>query len=238
MIGYLENIPDDWAEKINQHEIIINGHLDSLDFVAQNTYDWSKYFYVFPKPEIKVENFIGSYLICHLISSSSREHRMESFYITRLVKELDVFCRENKMRNLLISTPEFNQYYDEALKTTSNTSLLNAEITEVCDIISNAKLMISVDSGFRPVAYPYMPVISFSKQCFGPNQMNPSHIIRWNPIKPYFPLNWNTADVLGLTKKLLNNKVYSVFPELPEDWLKNLIRRNYKINEEKSIKNL
>ena len=223
------------------YDLFFDLHLDSLKFL---NYDipFEKYFYTFPKPEITQPNFIGPYIISHLISSTSQEHRLNDWYVTRLVKDLDAYCKSIGSRNFLISTPEFNKFYDEVMKDCSNTHILNSDITGVCDMILNAQLMVSVDSGFRPVAYPLMPVVSLSKQCFAPNQMNISHVLRWNPIKPYFPLNHNTSDIIKTIDKLLTSpdkKFYQLFPEycLTDTKLDDiLIRRHYKISD-KSILN-
>ncbi len=236
MIGYKENIPQEWMDKINSYDVVINGHLDSLDFIDQS-WNWKKFFYTFPKPEISPTNHIGPYIISHLISSTSNSHRLEDWYITKLIKDVDKLCEELNWQHIIISQESFNKYYDEGMRDCKKSHILNGSITDVCDMIINAKMMISVDSGFRPIAYPLMPVISFSKQCSAPNQMQPSHVLRWNPIKPYFPLNWNTNDIIKTAKKLLENKTYSIFPELClTDYKLSdiLIKRDYKVSD-KSI---
>lgn len=234
-IGFIENVPDDiLKEMIENYDLFFDMHLDSLKFIEYN-FDWKKYFYQFPKPEISPPNYLGNYIVSHLISSTSKEHRLDDFYVTRLVTEIDKFCQKLGWQHIVISTPEFNKYYEEALKSCKNSHILNGNIKNVCDIIVNAKLMISVDSGFRPVAYPLMPVLSLSKQCFSPYQMPESHIIRWNPIKPYFPLNWNTRDIIDCIKILLENPVYQIFNLC--DWKNQLIKREYKVSE-KSIINI
>ena len=237
-IGFEENVPDYLRKQmVDDYFDHFNFHLDSLDFIEWDDINWQKYFYLFPQPEIKPENKYGNYLISHLVSSTSKEHRFEDFYLTRLIKDIDKLCQELDWKQIIISQKDFNQYHEEGLKTCTNSILLNGEILEICDAIINSKIMISVDSGFRPIAYPLMSVVSFSKQCFAPNQMQPSHILRWNPIKPYFPLNWNTSDVIKTTRKLLENKAYQIFPELcltDNNIWDILIKRNYKVSE-KSI---
>lgn len=238
--GFEENVPDYLKKQmVDEFDDHFNFHLDSLDFLEWEDINWQKYFYTFPKPEVSEPNHIGPYIISHLVSSTSLEHRMESFYVSRLVMDIDKLCKEFNWQHIIISQPEFNKFYEEAQKTTTNSHILNGNIIDVCDMVVNAKLMISVDSGFRPIAYPLMPVISFSKQCSAPNQMQPSHILRWNPIKPYFPLNWNSSDIIKTARKLLENKVYSIFPEicLTDTKLSDiLIKREYKVSE-KSILN-
>lgn len=240
-LGNINNVPDNIKDRmVNDCDRFYSLHLDSLAFLDHD-YDWVDCFYKFPKPEINPPNNIGNYLISHLISSTSLEHRLNTdFYVTRLVKDIDKLCKEFNWQHIIISQENFNKYYEEALKTCTNSQILNTDIKGVCDKIVNAKLMISVDSGFRPVAYPLMPVISFSKQCSAPNQMNLSHILRWNPIKPYFPLNWNTGDIIKTARKLLENKIYYLFPELcltNQELSSILIKRDYKVNLEKSILN-
>lgn len=236
MIGYWENIPQEWLDKTNRHEIIINGHLDSLDFIEQKQYNWSKYFRIFPRPELKVDNNIGSFLVSNLISSSSVEHRLQDWYLTRIIKDIDKLCIELDMTHIIISQSQTNDLYEEALKDCKKSAILNGSIKNVCETISNAKIMIACDTGFRAVAWGYdIPVISLSKQCYSPGQVLPPQLIRWNPFPELcYPLHHNTSDIISLTKRILENKIYQLMPQLT-NWQNDLIKRNYTINKEKSI---
>lgn len=238
MIGFKENIPDEWMEKIKSYDTWINGHIDGLDIMDEK-FPWAKYFNKFPKPEINPVNNIGDFCVSHLISSTNGDHRLNtSFYLPRLIKEIDKFCKERNWQHIIISQESINSFYESTVKECVNSRIFNGSITDVCDVIVNAKLMISVDSGFRPIAYPLMPVVSLSKQCSSPNIIPISHQLRWNPIKPYFPLNYDTGTIIKTARKLLDNQVYSLFPELcltDQDLSSILIKREYKVNEEKSV---
>jgi ADP-heptose:LPS heptosyltransferase len=144
-------------------------------------------------------------------------------------------CSSLNLTHVIISQPSINQVYDEAMKKCARTTILNSDIRDVCEIISNSKLMIACDTGFRAVAWGYnVPVISLSKQCYAPGKVLPPQLIRWNPYDNLcFPLNHNTGEIISLAKRILDNKVYTLFPEL-SDWKTQLIRRNYNVNEEKS----
>ena len=153
--GGLHNVPDDIKDKmIKDCDKFYSLHIDSLEFLNHD-YDWLSCFNNFPKPEVSPPNLIGNYIVSHLISSTSPEHRLNTdFYLTRLVKDIDNFCREKKLYHIIISQNDTNHFYDESLKQTTNSTILNGNIKEVAEMIVNAKLMISIDSGFRPIAYP------------------------------------------------------------------------------------
>jgi ADP-heptose:LPS heptosyltransferase len=224
---------------IQNHDLFFDYHIDSLKWLDY-PFNWSKYFTKFPNPEINPINDKGDYIVLHLISSTSLEHRMESWYINNLIQRLQKQLNEKKIKIYIISTPEINQIYN-ASKNLENVFIFNGNIKEVCDLIVNAKGMISTDSGFRFIAYGCnIPTISFSKQCSSPGQIPISHILRWNPYpQTMIPLNYDSGYVTKLFNKILDNPLYLMYPELcncDENLLSQvLIKRNYKVNLEKSI---
>lgn len=231
-IGFIENVPDDIKQEIASHDIFYDGHIDSLKWVDYE-FDWYKYFRFFPKPEIKPDNTRGDYIVCHLVSTTSKEHMMSKWYITNLVNKL----KELKKKIIIISTAEINEFYSD-FTSDPQIEIVNKGIKEVCDIIYNAKIFVGTDSGFRYVAYGCsVPVITFSKQSQSAHQVLPSHYIRWLIFPELtFPLSFDFNYVSKLAGKILQNKGYALLPYL-QDFDSQAIRRNYKINLEKSILN-
>lgn len=230
--GALENVPDKIRKEIESYDKFYDLHIDSLKWTEYD-FDWIRYFKFFPKPELQVENNIGKYIILHLVSSTSVGHRLENWYINKLIS---LISKDHKC--VIISTPDTNYFYDD-LKNSSNVEIFNGSIEDVCKLISNASMMIATDSGFRYIAYGYgIPTLTFSKHSEQPFSSIPSHQIRWLMFpETCFPLNWDCNYISNLTNKILNNeKGYILTPYL-QDFNLQAIKRNYKINIEKSIIN-
>jgi ADP-heptose:LPS heptosyltransferase len=229
--GALENVPDSIREEMEtQYDKFYDLHIDSLKWTEYD-FDWIRYFKFFPKPELTVENNKGKYIVLHLVSSTSVGHRLEDWYLTKLISLLS---KENKC--IIVSTPDTNHFYND-VKNYPNIEIFNGSIEDVCKLISNASMMIATDSGFRYIAYGYgIPTLTFSKHSLQPFSSISSHQIRWLMFpETCFPLNWDCNSIYEITNKILNNdKGYILAPYL-QDFNLQAIKRNYKINKEKSI---
>jgi ADP-heptose:LPS heptosyltransferase len=226
--GALENVPEEFQKEMFSYDKFYDLHIDSLKWLGYD-FDWLRYYRFFPRPELKVENKIGEYIVVHLVSSSSTGHRLEDWYIERLITSLS---EKNKV--YIISTLDTNYFY-EKLKNIKNVILVNGTIQDVCELISNSKLMISTDSGFRYIAYGYnIPTITFSKHSQQPFSSIPSHQIRWLMFpETCFPLNYNADFMVELSNKILQNNGYILAPYL-KDFDTQAIKRNYTVNIEKT----
>jgi ADP-heptose:LPS heptosyltransferase len=227
--GALENVPDNIQEEFKSYDKFYDLHIDSLKWIDMD-FDWLRYYRFFPKPELQIENNKGDYIVFHLISSTSVGHRLEDWYIERLVKEAAL---KNKV--YLISTEDTNCFYDK-VKDIENVHLFNGSIKEVCELISNAKLMLSTDSGFRYIAYGYgIPTLTYSKQSTQPFTSIPSHQIRWLMFpETCFPLNYDAINIVDIINKIIENRGYILLPYF-KDFNIQAVKRIYAINKEKSI---
>jgi len=227
--GALENVPDDVRAEMESYDKFYDLHIDSLKWIDSD-FDWIRYYKFFPKPDLIADNDKGDYIVFHLVSSTSTGHRLEDWYIDRLVKGLN-----DKYKIYLISTPDTNHFYD-SVKDLKNVHLFNGSVKQVCELISNAKLMLSTDSGFRYIAYGYgIPTLTFSKHSTQPFSSIPSHQIRWLMFpETCFPLNFDSNLIVSTIDKILQNNGYILFPYL-QDFNTQLVKRIYTINEEKTL---
>ncbi len=227
--GALENVPDNIRNEMESYDKFYDLHIDSLKWVEYD-FDWLRYYRFFPKPELKTNGTKEKYIVLHLVSSTSVGHRLEDWYITKLVSLLS-----KNSKCIIISTPETNSFYKEVSSFT-NVEIFNGDIKSVCEIISNASIMISTDSGFRYVAYGYgIPTLTFSKHSPQPFTTIPSHQIRWLMFpETCFPLNYNADHISEISNKILENKGYILTPYV-SDFNQFCIKRIYTINSEKSI---
>lgn len=228
--GALENVPGNVVNEMNSFDKFYDLHIDSLKWM-QHDYDWLRYFYFFPRPSISEqykESLFDEYIVLHLASETSVGHRLEQWYINRLVKEL-----EDSLPCVIISTPKTNHFFEDCLS--ENVKLVNTSVSKAFDIITKAKLMISTDSGFRYLAYGAgVPTLTFSSSSDAPHQVMPSHQIRWLPSPPHtFPLNFDAVYVSQIAKRILGDKGYALLPYIT-DIDSQLVRRKYTINQEKT----
>jgi len=229
--GALENVPDDIREEMTSYDKFYDLHIDSLKWIDYD-FDWLRYYKFFPKPELKVENKIGDYCVFHLVSSSSSGHRLNEDYIYKLIESVSKVSRIE-----IISTPDTNHFYNRA-KLLPDVNIFNGSVKEACELISNAKLMVATDSGFRYIAYGYgIPTYTFSSQSPAAFWSIPSHQIRWLMFsETCFPLNHDINLVSTVIKNTLKNKGYILAPYLT-DFNNQAVKRIYTINQTKSIIN-
>lgn len=227
--GALENVPDEIRTEIESYDKFYDLHIDSLKWTGYD-FDWLRYFKFFPKPELKSENNRGEYIVLHLVSSTSVGHRLEDWYITKLIS---LISKDHKC--VIVSTEDTNKFYDE-IKNNPNVEIFNGNIKDVCSIISNASMMIATDSGFRYIAYGYgIPTLTFSKHSQQPFSSIPSHQIRWLMYpETCFPLNWDASAIASITNNILkNDRGYILAPYL-KDFELQAVKRKYTINTEKT----
>lgn len=228
--GALENVPDEIRQEMESYDKFYDLHIDSLKWTGYD-FDWLRYFKFFPKPELNTVNDRSKYIVLHLVSSTSVGHRLEDWYITKII---NLLSKDNKC--VIISTPDTNHFYDE-VKNISNVEIFNGSIKNVCEIISNAEAMIATDSGFRYVAYGYgIPTLTFSKHSSQPFSSIPSHQIRWLMFpETCLPLNWDANNVATIINNIIKkDKGYILAPYL-QDFNLQAIKRNYKINLERTV---
>jgi ADP-heptose:LPS heptosyltransferase len=228
--GGLENVPDDILSEMKSYDKFYDLHIDSLKWLDYD-FDWLRYFKYFPRPEI-TNNSSEDYIVCHLASAASVGHRLDISYLKTLLTKLHDTITQNIY---LISTVETNHFYD-SVSHLSRMKIFNGSIKDVSSLISNAKMMISTDSGFRYIAYGYsIPTITYSQQSPHPCFALPSHQLRWLMFpETCFPLNFDADFICDLTHKIIHNNGYILLPYLQNFDLQ-AVRRVYTINKEKTL---
>jgi ADP-heptose:LPS heptosyltransferase len=223
--GALENVPDDVLTEMQSYDKFYDLHIDSLKWTNYD-FDWLRYFYWFPRPETPIAEGLPElperYIVTHLVSSSSVGHRLEPWYIERLITKLAAI-----LPVVILSTPETNHFYDFA-KGNPDVIILNTEVKNLFKVIENAELMLATDSGLRYLAYGYsVPVLTFSAHSHTPHQTIPSHRIRWLMFPDQcFPLNFDSTHVIDCARRILIDKGYALLPWI-QDFDNQLVRRKW-----------
>jgi ADP-heptose:LPS heptosyltransferase len=229
--GALENVPDSVSEIFSTYDKFYDLHIDSLKWIDYD-FDWLRYFRFFPRPDVEFANSRGDYVLFHLISSSSVGHRLEDWYIARLITEV---AKNHKC--VIISTEDTNKFYD-GVANLPNVEIFNGPAEDVCGLISNAKFMISTDSGFRYVAYGYgVPTVTFSANCKTPYSPAPSHMIRWLIFpETCYPLNYDAKDIADICNKIVSGERGYILAPYLQDFNLQAVKRIYTINQDKTRK--
>ncbi len=240
--GFYINVPSEWKEKIESYDKWYNFHLDSLSYLEYPELEYVKYFKLFPTPEINPLNNLDDYILSHIISTTGTEHSCENWWVEKLIFDIDKYCLSKSYRHIIISTPEINDKYKNILQKCQVSNFYNDEVENICDLISNCKGFIGIDSAWRLISHLFnKPTITLSKNCISRGNCSVSHILRWLPFpETTFPLYNPTNEIVDLLKNMLENKLYQLFPHLAltqSDLSSILIKRDYKINEKKSILN-
>jgi ADP-heptose:LPS heptosyltransferase len=226
--GALENVPDKILSEMLSYDKFYDLHIDSLKWTKNKT--WIKYHRFFPKPHVEPLQTPNRYIVLHLVSSTSVGHRMEEWYIVRLIKEL---LERGNFNIKIISTPDTNHFYQNL--ESKRVEIINANIKTIVSIIGGAAGMISTDSGFRYLAYGYsIPTLIFSKQSVQPFSAIPSHQIRWLIFpETCFPLHYDATRVSETLLNCIKNPAQILVPYV-SDFNSQCVYRNYIINTERT----
>jgi hypothetical protein len=240
--GFFINVPDEWQNKIKNYDRTYNFHIDSLAFLDCPELEWVKYFNKFPRPETNKENTIfNKYILSNVISATGTEHKLANWYVKKMISDIDKFCQRENYEHLIISTPAINPLYD--LTGCTKTSFYNSSVEGVCDLISNCDGLIGIDSAWRLIGHFFnKPVVTLSRNCHERGGVPLSHKLRWLPFpETTFGLHHPIQEIIKIFEKMLcDDKIYQFAPELALTDRKIdeiLIKRKFKINEEKSILN-
>lgn len=229
-IGAIENVPDDIREEMETKcDKFYDLHIDSLKWVSYD-FDWIRYLQYFPKPELPKLETNDKYVAFHLVSNTKNDHGLEKWYIATLVNHTSKYVKCK-----LICTADVRHFYSD-LESNPNVEILDVGLQKACSIISAAKCMFSIDSGLKYIAYSYdVPTLCMSKQVSAPTAPFFTHQVRWMPYpQTCFPIQYDAVHLSQIIKRIYDNKGYILQP-LMTDFDSQIIKRNYTVNQEKSI---
>ena len=208
------NLPDETIAEINKSDKFYDLHLDGLKWLNYD-FDWLRYYYFFPKPEIELTSpYESGYIMAHLFSRPESPYNLEHDYVISLLLKLS---ENNKI--VIITQKEYIQYYSQLF---NNKNIIINTTDNTLDIFAIAKecsVFIGIDSGIRCVPYYFSkPVFVFSQHCEQYGTVGYSHLIRWLIFsKMVLPMHFNLDIVNKLIYNSIINPVNKLFPELLEN---------------------
>lgn len=227
--GALENVPDDVFKRMTTDcDKFYDLHIDGLKWTSYD-FDWLRYFYFFPAPKIEgsLEGLPNDYVVAHLHSATSVGHRLDQFYVEGLLEKLSKFTKV-----VVIATEETKHLYPE----NENVRVFIGSVEDVFRVIKGARAMVSTDSGFRYIAYGCgVPTITFSANCFAPNQVPVSHEVRWLMFtNQVYPLNYSFSFVAKMVGGILKNKGLALAPYV-QNYDNEFVNRSYTMIKDRCV---
>ena len=216
-IASFDNIPDDYRNHmINNYDKFYDLHIDGLNWMYYD-FNWSKYFFQFLDLEINIgkKNIIKNQIAVNLYSDSNSSHLLDQKYTENLLYELS-----KKYSLIILATQENKHFYDNCQK---YASVIVEDIVNVCKIIQNSQLFLTIDSGLKFLGYSVnTPTINFLAYIEEYGQLPLHQYIRWNPfIWSALPLNYNIYQ----TKQLIETCIHlntNLIPNISQNMIDNV----------------
>ncbi len=205
-----------WSEIEEQDfDYFYDLHIDKMKWTTYD-FDWLSRFYYFPKPEITVRK--GDYVCLHLTHNLWEPKNLKKDYITKLVNSL--YDTGNKL--VAICTEKEKERYSDVL---DKVKIVCSSIDEACITVMEAKAFVTIDSGFKYMAYANgVPTIETADYYSQVGATNPMIKARWLPFQERgLPLYSDPQYFVVGLKNILENRISSIFP------YNNSIQRTFKI---------
>lgn len=221
--AHINNLPKEFLQNIKSYDKFYDLHIDGLKWL-QSDFDWLRYYYFFPKPEINlVSPYKGSYIMAHLYARPGSPYNLEQWYTISLLNKLS---ETNKI--VIITTEEHKNFYSEIFNNKNIIIDCADNVIDIFKIASNCELFIGIDSGIRYIPYHFSkPVFVFSKYCQRYGHVAYSHLIRWLIFeKNVFPMHFQLEEVLRIIHNVIQNKSFVLYPNLPDNIEQYIVDRN------------
>lgn len=210
--AHINNLPDDILKEISKSDKFYDLQIDGLKWLDYD-FDWLRYYYFFPKPQINVgAKYEEGYIMTHLYSRPDSPYNMDQTYVIDLLKKIPALLNQ---KVLVLTTEEHKDYYKDIFNNPSIIVDTSDNLFDVFRIAQGCSLFLGIDSGIRYIPYHFSkPVFVFSKYCSSYGSVAPSHLIRWLLFqKNVFPINFNINTLLQIINNCISNKAYQLFPE-------------------------
>ena len=179
-------------------------HIDKMLWTTYD-FDWLSRFYYFPKPKVKVEK--EDYVCLHLTHNKWPPKNLPKYYIKQLI---DTIKKIHPNVKAICTESELSSYEDIL----GEKEIVCSDIITACETVAAAKVFITIDSGFKYIAYSYgVPTIETADYFTEVGQVHPLIKVRWLPFNERgIPMLYNTEFFKIALTNILENKISTVFP--------------------------
>jgi ADP-heptose:LPS heptosyltransferase len=195
-----------WHEIVkSDYDLFYDLHIDKMEWTTYD-FDWLSRFYYFPKPEVKLAK--KDHVCLHLTHASHDPVKhLRKDYITRVVDSL----YEVEKNLLVICTNEEIDCYENV---SSKVDVFCGSIVDVCEKVLTAKAFVTIDSGFKYMAYANgVPTIETANYYYQVGVTHPMIKARWLPFQERgLPLYSDPQYFAIGLRNILENGISSIFP--------------------------
>lgn len=221
--AHINNLPEEFLQNIKSYDKLYDLHIDGLKWLKSD-FDWLRYYYFFPKPEINLTSpYKGSYIMAHLYARPNSPYNLEQWYIISLLNKLS-----ETSKIVIVTMEEHKNFYSEIFNNSNIVIDCADNVIDIFKIASNCELFIGIDSGIRYIPYHFSkPVFVFSKYCQQYGHVAYSHLIRWLIFeKNVFPMHFQIEAVSKIINNVIKNKSFALYPNLPDNIEQYIVDRN------------
>lgn len=179
-------------------------HIDKMLWTTYD-FDWLSRFYYFPKPKVKIEK--QDYVCLHLTHNKWPPKNLPKYYLEQVVKSIKQVTPSVKA---ICTESEIGSYCNIL----TEDEIVCGDIVTACETVAGAKAFVTIDSGFKYIAYAYgVPTIETADYYTDVGQIHPMIKARWLPFNERgLPLLCNVDFFKLALHNIFINKISSIFP--------------------------
>jgi hypothetical protein len=210
--AHIDNLPDDTLQAIKNCDIFYDLHIDGLKWLNYD-FDWLRYYYFFPRPQIELkQKYNEKYIMAHLYSRPDSPYNLDQTYVIDLLTKLSEI-KDHKI--VVVTMEQYKEYYQDLFNNPNIIIDTSDNVFEIFQIAAGCSAFIGIDSGVRYIPYHFSkPTFVFSKYCDRYGSVAPSHLIRWLIFeKNVFPIGFDTNLVTDVLSNCIKNPASQIFPQ-------------------------
>lgn len=224
--SHINNQTDEILNKLFDCDKFYDLHVDGLKWLEYD-FEWLRYYYSFPSPEIKARLNIDTqekYILVHLYSRPDSPYNLHPDYVKQML-----FHLSKVSKIIIIIEDKYKDYYSECLEYGNIALNTTNELEEIFILSKHCEAFLGIDSGIRYIPYHFgKPVFLYTSACDDQGNVKASHIIRWLLFRDnVLPMHFDIGTVCTLFTSILNNKAQILFPSILDNLNGSIVKRFY-----------
>lgn len=191
-------------EDLSGYNFFYNLKIDDMEWTKYN-FNWLSRFYYFPKPEINLTK--KDYICLHLTHNKWAPKNLDQSYITEIIKKI----LQIHPNIIAITTDTEESSYREVRELVR---VYKGNIVDVCKVVGAASIFLTIDSGFKYIAYAYgVPTLEIADHFIDYGVVHPMIHARWLPYPSRgLPLYTDPNIIKQCLQNILENRIATLYP--------------------------
>lgn len=223
--AHIDNINEEDKSLMMSFDKFYNLHIDWMEWMDYD-FDWQRYFYHFPKPDLKIFSYKNKrpYIVIHAASDNlANNHRMQKKYLNQLVNNIpkcyDIF---------VLSTNSTKEFICATFQESPRLTFFEKNMAEVIGLVKGCSGMFAIDSGIKYFGYMFnKPTLTWAKESAKAHSCLPAFQMRWLTFPALiFPLQFDAVYLVNCMENLIASNNLILAPHLTQSEIdQTLIRR-------------